>query len=727
MAGPTAAIYDESTCFPEISSMASRTFWAFLALGLLVVAPTRLRAQEPPTTGSQSTPPTTTRQTPPPDRQERPRGEGRRGRGGGDGEGREGRRRGRRGGRESAQEKKPRRGIKVTDPVTIQHCGGCHKVGDDGLMSRVSFMRKGPEGWEMSLKRMIRHHDLQFSPQEARQMIRYLAHHHGLARGEAERGLYDAERRVHWSEAEADQELRQACAPCHTLGRVFSQQRTAEEWQHLKKMHMAFYPISSGQFGERRGRRGGSSRGGFAGRGGSGAPTRGGRGATGQPGRGQSSNRGGGSGGGSRADRVLAKLTTEQALFSPEWEAWQVDEREVPLAGMWTVIGHEVGRGEIRGTLEVKRTDRDAYTTVWSLEYSDGTRVRREGRGVMYAGYSWRGRSRPAPGSPGSEPAELREVMLLSEDWNTFKGRCFHGGYSELGTDVTLHRHTGATQVFASDGPAIAPSRGSQIVLRGTGFPADAGPRDFHLGAGITVTDVRRENNTKVTLVVDIAKDAKLGKRRVSFRAIRGPDVVTLYDTIDYVKVAPTEGFSRVGGGGSGKFPKQYERFEAWAMHRGPDKKLYTKDDWKIKVVPAKWHLEEFAVHEYDDDAKYVGSIDADTGFFTPAIDGPNPKRRWNANNIGNVYVVAEAKLTVPVRPPEPKKPEKPKTDSPEGEGGDGNQGNGGNGNGGPLLVATQETPPPVKTEEKAFKARGHLLVTVPLYVMWERYEWDHR
>ena len=707
--------------------MASRMSCPAAVLGLLLLLPVSVVAQDPPTGGTQATPPTppTTTQEIPPDRRERSAGESRGGRGDGEGRSSSGRRGRRGGGRGEARgPKKVRKGIKVTDPVVIQHCGGCHKVEEDGFMSRVSFMRKGPEGWEMSLKRMIRHHDMEFSPEEARQMIRYLAHHHGLARSEAERSLYDAERRVHWSEQDKDQDLRRTCAPCHTLGRVFAQQRTGEEWQHLKKMHMAFFPNTSSQFGERRR----SSRGGNTqGRGGN---TQG-RGES--SGRGEGSGRGGSSsrgstssGGGSRADRVLAALTKSQPLLSEEWEAWQIDEREVPLTGVWTVIGHEVTRGEIRGTVEISRTGEDAFKTVWLLEFGDGSRVRREGRGVMYAGYSWRGRSRPAAGTPGDEPAELREVMLLSADWNSFKGRCFYGGYSELGMDVTLHRHMGATQIFASDEPAIAPSKDAAVVLRGTGFPADVAPQDFHLGAGVTVTDVRRENNTKVTLVVDIAKDAKLGARRVSFRAIRGPEAVTLYDTVDYIKITPGEGLSRIGKGGKGKIPKQYERFEAWAMHRGPDKKLYTADDWQIKVVDAKWRLEEFGIHEYDDDVKYVGEINADTGFFTPAIDGPNPKRRWNANNIGNVYVVAEAKMTVAVRPPDPKKVEAPKAEAPEGGAGEGNQG-GGSGNGGPSAATAPDAGPLVAVEEKTFKARGHLLVTVPLYVMWERYDWDHR
>jgi quinohemoprotein amine dehydrogenase len=55
---------------------------------------------------------------------------------------------------------------------------------------------------------------------------------------------------------------------------------------------------------------------------------------------------------------------------------------------------------------------------------------------------------------------------------------------------------------------------------------------------------------------------------------------------------------------------------------------------------------------------------------FTPALDGPNPQRKGNRNNIGDVWV-----------------------------------------------VATQKTPAP---DARPLRARGHLLVTVPLYMRWE-------
>ena len=186
------------------------------------------------------------------------------------------RRRGRRGGDDEAAQdaasdakkkkpsrpKKPRRGIPVTEPLVQQHCATCHVANDDGHMTRISYMRKSPEGWQQTIKRMIRHHELELTPEEAKKIVRYLANDHGLTRSEAGRALYEAERRVHWSEQQHDKDMLRSCGACHTLGRFLSQQRDAQEWKQLKAMHLAFFPIARGQFRSRGGRRGGSGGGG---------------------------------------------------------------------------------------------------------------------------------------------------------------------------------------------------------------------------------------------------------------------------------------------------------------------------------------------------------------------------------------------------------------------------------------------------------------------------------
>ena len=104
-------------------------------------------------------------------------------------------------------------------------------------------------------------------------------------------------------------------------------------------------------------------------------------------------------------------------------------------------------------------------------------------------------------------------------------------------------------------------------------------------------------------------------------------------------------------------------------MANGPDGKPETADDLDLGAVPVTWGLEEYGVTYKDDDIQYVGTLDQ-KGFFTPNLDGPNPQRNGNRNNIGDVWV-----------------------------------------------VATYTPPTP---GARALKGRAHMIVTVPLYMRWE-------
>ena len=59
--------------------------------------------------------------------------------------------------------------------------------------------------------------------------------------------------------------------------------------------------------------------------------------------------------------------------------------------------------------------------------------------------------------------------------------------------------------------------------------------------------------------------------------------------------------------------------------------------------VDVDWEMKEFPTVTYDNDIKYVGTLDA-SGFFTPNVEGPNPERRFSRNNYGEVWIVATAK-----------------------------------------------------------------------------------
>ena len=85
--------------------------------------------------------------------------------------------------------------------------------------------------------------------------------------------------------------------------------------------------------------------------------------------------------------------------------------------------------------------------------------------------------------------------------------------------------------------------------------------------------------------------------------------------------------------------------------------------------MDATWSIEEYTATFDDDDRAFVGNIDTATGLFTPAEDGPNPKRSGNRNNVGDVWIVA-------------------------------------------TRAAADGSAP--------LRARAHLVVTVPLYMRWD-------
>jgi hypothetical protein len=138
--------------------------------------------------------------------------------------------------------------IPVTDPLAIQKCGTCHAADDKGNLTRISAIRTTPEGWEEAIKRMIRLNGLQLTPEEARNIVRYLSDSHGLAPEEAAPVEYFAERRIIDEKIIPDAEIQHACASCHAFAKPMSWRRNPSDWELLKNMHIAFFPSIEGSF-----------------------------------------------------------------------------------------------------------------------------------------------------------------------------------------------------------------------------------------------------------------------------------------------------------------------------------------------------------------------------------------------------------------------------------------------------------------------------------------------
>lgn len=509
----------------------------------------------------------------------------------------------------------PEEGIPITDALVISKCSPCHAKDEKGNLSRISWERTTPEGWQEALKRMVRLNNLELKPEEARAILKSLSTTHGLAPEEAKPVMYIAEQRM-IDEQLPNDTVREACASCHPIGRARSWRRSKEEWELLTAMHSGYFPVSDMNF-----RRFRPPPAPDAPPPAPGVDTR-------QP-----------------VDQAVDYLSKTYPLSTPEWAAWRARMRTPKLSGRWLISGYQIGRGKVIGEMVIEPgASEDEFTTNLKLTYlKDGSTVTRSGKSMVYTGYSWRGRSTTkspvaaSPSNAGGIPAELREVMWVAPGQSSMEGRWFWGSYQEFGYDVTMHRAAEGAIVLGVDQTMLqSGSAAARVRIYGDNFP-QLTAADIDFGSGIAVKRIVDQNPQHVTVEVDVDAKAIVGKRDISVRRAVAPNAIAVYDKIDYIKVMPETALARLGGT---THPKGFQQFEAVAYNRGPDDKPNTPDDVELGPVDAEWSVEEFYAVYGDDDKDFVGAL-SPSGFFTPALEGPNPKRKFSRNNYGDVWVVA--------------------------------------------------------------------------------------
>ncbi len=542
-------------------------------------------------------------------------------------------------------------GIPVTSDLVKRKCGTCHKSDEQGRMTRISGRRTTPEGWELTIKRMVTLNNLKIEPAEAREVLRYLADHQGLAPDEAKPAAFEAERRQidfeYASDKDPDKDKKitnETCSACHSIGRVIGQRRTKDEWALLVAMHRGYYWLADFQAFRRTG------------------PPEREPGPDGRP----PDNR-------HPMDVAIAHLSSAFPLATPEWSAWSATMRPPQLKGTWALSGYQAGKGPVFGTVTIApqgAADSGEFTTQTTYTIPrTGEHVTRTGRALVYTGYQWRGRS-----SEAGTQHDLREVMFIDRDWRHAEGRWFTGAYDEIGIDVRLERVGADPIVTGISQPMVhAGTSGQELHFFGANLPSQPTAADFNLGPGVTVDRIVSAKPEEIVVAVSTASAATPGRRSAFLAGATGEATIAVYDAVDFIKVTPQAGLARVGGA---NFPKQLQQFEAIAYANGPDGKPDTKDDVALGLVDVSWSIEEYTATFSDDDKDFVGAIDTTTGLFTPNIDGPNPKRRHNTNNYGDVWV-----------------------------------------------VATYQPKNAPSAAAHPLKARAHLLVTVPLYMKWDEPE----
>lgn len=526
-------------------------------------------------------------------------------------------------------------GFPITSTAVKEGCGLCHKSDEKRRMTRISFRRTTPEGWQQTIRRMAALNGASLEPEKAREILRYLADNLGLAPEEARPAAFEVERRM-IDYKYADKEAEQVCSKCHSMGRVIGERRTKEEWELLIAMHRGFYPLSDFQAFRRL------------------EPRRTTPGADGRP----PDNR-------HPMEKALAHLVPTFLLRTPEWAAWSANLRPPRLEGRFSLVGHQPGKGPVYGEVKIAAKPGAPSEFTTEARYAPargGATVSRQGQAIVYTGFQWRGRS-----TAGAET--LREVMLVERDWKQISGRWFTGAYDETGMDVTLSRIGNDPVVLGVAPIALLAGASAQTVrIHGANLPASLRPADVDFGRGVRVTRVVAAAPDAASVEVDVAQDAEVGTRDVFVAGASRADAAVVYQTVDALKVTPQAGMARVGGA---NFPKGFQQFEAVALSNGADGKPGTKDDLSLGVADVQWTIEEWNALYADDDKDFVGRIDQ-AGLFTPAQDGPNPKRSGNRNNVGDVWVVATLNADSPLKP------------------------------------------------GKTLRGRAHLIVTVPLYMRWD-------
>jgi len=464
-------------------------------------------------------------------------------------------------------------------------CSGCHEAKPDGTLDRIHDVRKTPEGWDMNIQRMARLHGLKITSEERYTLVKYLSDTMGLAPSETEGWRYILERVPGALDMGTTETLTAICSRCHTSARYTLQRRDAEDWLKLVHFHLGQYPTTEYQAMAR-------DRDWF----------------------------------GIATGPAIEELAENYPLKTDAWTTWQSHETS-NLAGSWRIVGRQPGRGDYQGSATITGGDNDKYSVSVNLTYSDGSTVSRDGNAVLYTGHEWRA------GTKGDDGVSVRQVMTVSADGNTMSGRWFEVDNDIFGGSIQATRSGGTAQVMAVSPSYVRLGESATVTIYGTGLDGDVS-----LGSDLAAEIVERSSD-RVIVKVTSGANTGLGARDISVGETALTDGLVVYNQVDRVAIEPEVTIARVGGAG-GPIDKVPAQFEAVGYMAGPDGEAGTDDDVRIGVMPASWSVDNFnEVAESLNDVEFAGEID-ESGLFTPAGAGPNPARRMNTNNAGDLAVI---------------------------------------------------------------------------------------
>ena len=418
-------------------------------------------------------------------------------------------------------------------------------------------------------------------------LVKYFADRQGLAPAETKDYRYILERRLNVVEKHPEEEFAVMCARCHSGARVALQRRTEKEWEHLVHFHLGQFPTSEYSAGGR--------------------------------------------------DRnwlqvalnnTVPYLAENFPLNTKAWDEWQ-DKEKPKLGGNWRLIGNQPGKGDFQGTMSVTEEEKDNFKLSFEGHYQNGDQLSGEGTAVVYTGYEWRA-------TLDLDGQIYNQVMAASEYGDQLTGRMFMRNHEETGVQLSAFRINGSARLLASFPGFIKTGSRARLSLVGTDLSGE-----IDLGNCVHVEKVITRGPNEILVEATAAKECQPGSRDLKVGSSKLDKALVLFDQVSRIEVVPAYAVARVGDNG-GSTRKTYAAFQALAYAAGNDGKPGTEDDLRIGYLPAEWSVAPFdAKAQQDQDVRFAGVMDKNTGLFTPALAGPNPKRKYSTNNAGNLAVLA--------------------------------------------------------------------------------------
>lgn len=277
------------------------------------------------------------------------------------------------------------------------------------------------------------------------------------------------------------------------------------------------------------------------------------------------------------------------------------------LAGDYALVGSKTGAGGYTGRLAVTLQPDGKVAWKETRRFDDGRTEEASGSGTATAGYLLElDDKRTLFRRPGDDGLEGKAEKAFPAG----KPRLLHVFPAAVIGDVAE-----ATLTLTLTAPGKATPRCDDPKVRIVKATPDGDRLQLHL---------------------QVPKGLKPGVRTFTMPGVPGAVQVAFAPAVQALRVVPEVSVARLGGGHTPAVPVQ---FECRGRHAGADGKLDTADDLDLGPVPVQWRMSDYASTNWDQDARWVGTLDG-KGFFAPASAEPNPERK-RLINTGSVWIAA--------------------------------------------------------------------------------------